>query len=173
MQIGGMHGFDQGIDYIIGMKVPRKYLGSAGNTLVNNLAAQATAKGIPVALADVVDLNVKMGGSISNPIIKTDLKQAAGDATKEMKEQATAFVQQKIDSTRQTVKDSLTVVKKQVVNDVKAEIGKQIFGAKDSTQNGAPIQNTKEKATETLKNTFGGLLKKKKSNKSDSSSVNK
>ena len=173
MQIGGMHGFDQGIDYIIGMKVPRKYLGSAGNTLVNNLAAQATAKGIPVALADVVDLNVKMGGSISNPVIKTDLKQAAGDATKEMKEQATAFVQQKIDSTRQTVKDSLTVVKKQVVNDVKAEIGKQIFGAKDSTQNGASMQNTKEKATETLKNTFGGLLKKKKSNKTDSSTVNK
>ena len=28
MQIGGMHGFDQSIDYVIAMKVPRKYLGS-------------------------------------------------------------------------------------------------------------------------------------------------
>ena len=28
MQIGGMHGFDQSLDYIIQMKVPRKYLGS-------------------------------------------------------------------------------------------------------------------------------------------------
>ena len=27
MQIGGMHGFDQSIDYVVAMKVPRKYLG--------------------------------------------------------------------------------------------------------------------------------------------------
>ncbi len=162
MQVGGMHGFDQSIDYIIGMKVPRKYLGTNGNTLVNNLAAQATAKGIPVTLSDMIDLNVKMGGSITNPVIKTDLKQAAGDVTKELKQQAAVFVQQKIDSTKQTVKDSLAVVKKQVLNDVKTEIGKQIFGTKDSASKEGAVQNTKEKATETLKNTLGNLLKKKK-----------
>lgn len=162
MQIGGMHGLDQSIDYIIGMKLPRKYLGANGNALVNNLTAQATAKGLPVSLSDVVELNVKMNGSITNPVLKTDLKQAAGDATKEMKEQATAFVQQKIDNTKQTVKDSLTAVKKEVVNDVKAELSKQIFGNKDSANKDASIQNTKEKATQTLKNTLGGLLKKKK-----------
>ena len=50
MQVGGMHGFDQSIDYIIGMKLPRKYLGTNGNALVNNLAAQANSKGIPVTL---------------------------------------------------------------------------------------------------------------------------
>ena len=162
MEIGGMHGFDQSLDYIIGMKLPRKYLGTNGNALVNNLAAQANSKGIPVNLSDVIDLNVKMGGTITNPVLKTDLKQAVGDVSQELKQQATAFVQAKVDSTKQTVKDSLTAVKKQVVEDVKGELVKQLTGSKDSSSNkGASLQDTKEKATETLKNTFGNLFKKK------------
>jgi hypothetical protein len=161
MQVGGMHGFDQSIDYIIGMKVPRKYLGTNGNTLVNNLAAQANSKGIPVTLSDMVDLNVKMGGSITNPTIKTDLKQTAGDVSKELKQQATAFVQQKTEETKQTLKDTATVIKNLVVTDVKKEIVKQLTGTKDSTDNSS-LKDTKQKTVETLKNTLGGLLKKKK-----------
>lgn len=163
MQVGGMHGFDQSMDYIIGMRLPRKYLGSTGNNLITNLAAQANNKGIPVSVSDVINLNVKMGGTITDPVIKADLKEAAGDMSKELKEQAAGFVQQKIDSTKKTVKDSLNVVKKQVVNDVKTEVAKQLFGTKDTATNQEnPTQNTKQKATETIKNTLGGLLKKKK-----------
>jgi hypothetical protein len=162
MQIGGMHGFDQTMDYIIALKVPRKYLGAQGNALVNSLAAQATSKGVPVSLGDVVDLNVKMIGSISNPTVKTDLKQVAGDATKELKQQATAFVQAKVDSTKSTIKDSLNVVKKQVVNDLKEEAVKQLFTKKDSTTTGTGIEGTKKKVEETMGNTLNSLLKKKK-----------
>lgn len=161
MQIGGMHGFDQSIDYIIGMKVPRKYLGSNGNALVNNLATQANSKGIPITLSDMIDLNVKMGGSMTNPVIKTDLKQTAGDVTKELKQQATAFVQQKTEETKQTLKDTATAIKNQVVNEVKNELVKQLTGTKDSASASSP-KDTKQKTVETLKNTFGGLLKKKK-----------
>ena len=162
MQIGGVHGLDQSIDYIIGMKLPRKYLGTSGNSLINNLASQASSKGIPVNMSETVNLNVKMGGTINNPAIKADLKEAAGDMTKELKQQAAGFVQQKVDSTKQTIKDSVNVVKKQVVNDVKTELVKQLSGTRDSANQGSSIEGTKEKATQTLKNTFGNLLKKKK-----------
>jgi hypothetical protein len=161
MQIGGMHGFDQSIDYIIGMKLPKKYLGTNGNALVNNLTAQANSKGIPVTISDIVDLNVKMGGSIANPVIKTDLKQTAGDVTKELKQQATAFVQQKTEETKQTLKDTATAIKNQVVTEVKNELVKQLTGTKDSSNNSS-LKDTKQKTVETLKNTFGGFLKKKK-----------
>jgi uncharacterized protein involved in outer membrane biogenesis len=161
MQIGGMHGFDQSIDYIIGMKVPRKYLGSNGNALVNNLATQANSKGIPITLSDMIDLNVKMGGSITNPVIKTDLKQTAGDVTRELQQQATVFIQQKTEETRQTLKDTATAIKNQVVSEVKNELVKQLTGTKDSTD-ASSLKDTKQKTVETLKNTFGGLLKKKK-----------
>ncbi len=162
MQIGGMHGFDQSINYIIAMKVPRKYLGSGGNALVNNLATQASNKGIPVNLGEVVDLKVSMGGSIANPLIKTDLKAVAGDAAQDLKQQAVSFAQQKIDSTKQTVKDTLNSVKKQVANDLKKELSNQLFGPKDSAQKSNGLDSTKQKAAETIKNTFKNVFKKKK-----------
>jgi len=77
-----------------------------------------------------------------------------------------------VDSTKQTLKDSLAVVKKQVLNDAKTEITKQIFGTKDSTGKNTSLDSSKKKATETLKNTFGNLLKKKKASQTDSTSTN-
>jgi hypothetical protein len=173
MQVGGMHGIDQSIDYIIAMKLPRKYLGNTGNNLINNLSTAASNKGVPITVSDIINLNIKMGGTITNPLIKTDLKEAGGDMAKELKQQATDFVQQKIDSTKQTLKDSLTVVKKQVLNDAKAELSKQIFGTKDSTGKNNSLDSSKKKATETLKNTFGNLLKKKKATNSGTDSTSK
>ena len=55
------------------------------------------------------------------------------------------------------------ILKEDVQAYVKTELSKQIFGSKDTAaaqQNAT--ENTKQKATETLKNTLGGLLKKKK-----------
>jgi len=162
MQIGGTHGFDQSLNYIIQMKVPRKYLGTQGNALVNNLASQAVNKGLPVKVGDMVNLNIKMGGSITNPTIKTDLKEAAGDAGNEMKQQAVDFAKQKVDSTKNTVKDSLTSMKKQVTEDLKQDLKKQIFQSKDSTAARPSLDSSKKKAETTIKNTLNNLFNKKK-----------
>jgi hypothetical protein len=161
MEIGGMHGLDQSIDYAIGLKVPRSLIGSQGNALINNLAQQAASKGIPVKLSDYINLNVKMGGTLTNPQLKTDLQQVAGDAVADMKQQAVAFAQQKIDSAKNKVKDSLNAIKNQAVKDLKEDLAKQLLGGKDSASNGKPLENTKKNAEQTLKNTLNGLLKKK------------
>lgn len=162
MQIGGTHSFDQSIDYIVAMKVPRKYLGTQGNNLVNGLVTQANNKGIAVKMSDLIDLNIKMGGNINNPTIKTDLKQVAGDAVADLKQQAQDFAQQKIDSAKQTLKDTVTAVKNQVVNDLKDELKNKILGNKDTTQKTNTLDSTKNKAGDKIKNTLNNLLKKKK-----------
>jgi hypothetical protein len=161
MQIGGVHGLDQSIDYAIQMKVPRKYLGTQGNNLLNGLASQASSKGIPVKLGDVVDLSIKMGGTLTSPSIKTDLKQVAGDAVKDMQQQAVDFAKAKADTLKQTVKDSLTAVKNQVVAGLKDELKNKILGNKDSLKTNN-ADSTKKKAEQTIKNTIGNLFKKKK-----------
>jgi hypothetical protein len=161
MQIGGTHGFDQSLDYAIQMKVPRKYLGNQGNNLVNNLASQATSKGIPVKLGEVVNLNIKMGGKMTDPTIKTELKEVAGDAIKDMQQQAVDFAKAKVDTAKQTVKDSLSAVKSHVLNDLKNEAKDRLLGNKDSAKNNAPAE-TKSKAEQTLKNTLNNFLNKKK-----------
>jgi hypothetical protein len=161
MQIGGTHGLDQSIDYIVQMKVPRKYLGTEGNNVLNNLVTQASSKGIPVKLGDVVNLNIKLGGTLTSPTIKTDLKEATGDAMKDMQQQAVDFAKAKVDTVKQTVKDTLTSVKNQVVKDLKEEAKNKLFGNKDSTKTNN-LDSTKKKTEQTLKNTFNNLFKKKK-----------
>jgi hypothetical protein len=156
MKIGGMHGFDQSLDYIIEMKVPRKYLGNEGNNLVNGLITQATSKGIPVKLSDMVDLSVKMGGSITSPSIKIDLQKVVGDAADELKEQAKDFAQQKIDSAKARAKDTLTAIKNNVKEEVKEKLLEQVFG-KDTTKTNNPADTSKKKADplkDKLKNIF-------------------
>ena len=166
IQIGGLHGLDQAIDYAVQMKVPRKYFGDQGNDLLNNLASQATKKGVPVKLGDIVDLNIKMGGTLTNPTIKTELKQVAGDAVKEMQKQAVVFAKAKADTVKRAVKDTLSSVKTQVVSDLKSDIKNRLLGTKDSS-NTNNIDSTKNKAGQTVKNTLNSLFNKKKKTATD------
>ena len=161
MLIGGSHGFDQSLDYTIQLALPRSLMGKQGNTLVNNLVTQANNKGIPVSVGDSVYLNVLMGGNIAKPSLKTDLKEVAGDAVKNLKNQATALVQSKIDSAKNTIKDSLQSVKNEAVSAAKDELKKQLLGGKDSTNSGKPLQNAGKAAEKTLNNTLKGLLNRK------------
>lgn len=168
LQIGGLHGFDQSIDYSIAMKVPRKYLGNAGNNLINGLVSNAASKGIPVKLGDVVDLNVKMGGNISNPAIKIDLQKVAGDAMNDLKEQAKDFAKEKIDSVKQKVADTLSVIKDKAKDAIKDKLKEQFFGKDTTKATPAGTDTTKKKSTGTeVKNKLKDLFGKPKKTATD------
>jgi hypothetical protein len=160
MEIGGKHGLDQSIDYVINMKVPREKLGGKANALVNNLATQANSKGIPVKVSDVISFKVNMGGTITNPSVKTDLAGSGSSLADEMKDQAKELVEAK----KAAARDSLLAVKNQVKEEVKQEvknqIAKQIFGQKDTTATKDSAQkSTKDKAVDAVKG-LKGLFKK-------------
>lgn len=170
MEIGGLHGIDQSIDYIIQMKVPRKYLGAQANSLVNDLAAKATAKGIPVQMGETVNLLIRMGGSLSNPTLKTELKEVAGSAAEELKNQAVAFAKEKADTAKAIIKDSVNALKKELTEDFKKEVqnelknklfGKDSLTQKDTTS-GKPLDDAKKKSEQKVKNTLDKLLNRKK-----------
>ncbi len=165
MEVGGMHGFDQSIDYIVNLKLPRALLGSQGNQLVDGLISQANNKGVPVKLSDVINLKLNLGGTISNPSVKTDLKQASSSLAEEIKAQANVFVEAKkaaADSAlavaKTRVKDSVESAKQQVIKAAEEELRKQIAGKKDSA--GKPV-DPKKQLEETGKGLLKGLLKKK------------
>ncbi len=170
MEIGGMHGFDQSIDYIIAMKVPRAMMGTDANNLVNNLSQQATAKGIPVKISDNINLKINMVGTITNPQIKTGLNSAGSDLSSEVKQQAAVFAKQASDSVKTVfsaktneAKDSAIAIKNQAVKDLTSDLTKAIAGQKDSSGNSNQVvENTRKNAEQTLKNTFGSLFNKKK-----------
>ncbi len=167
MELGGMHGFDQSIDYLINMKVPRALMGEKGNTLVNNLAGQLSSKGIPVNLGEFINLKLNMGGTLTNPILKTDLKQAGGSLAQDLKQQATDFAKAKIDSAKASgknaVKDTVAVIKKQVLQSAAEELKRQLVGQKDSN-NATGTQDSRKKVEESAKGLLDNLnpFKKKK-----------
>lgn len=180
MEIGGLHGLDQSIDYVIQMKVPRKYLGNQANLLVNDLVTKATAKGIPVQMGETVNLVMKMGGSLTNPTLRTELKEAAGNAADELKNQAVAFAKEKADTAKATIRDSANALKKEITEDIKKgiqnEIKNKLFGkdtaAVKDTAAGKPLEDTKKKSEQKVKNTLDKLLNRKKQNPPDTAKGN-
>lgn len=164
MEIGGIHGLDQTIDYVINMKLPRALLGSQANNLVNNLASQAVAKGIPVKLSDVISLNVGMGGTIKNPSIKLNMKEAGAGIAEDLKKQTADFVQAKADSAKKVLKDTLNAVKNELLKNAKEQLLKQAGGQKDAGDTSAaqPATDPKKRLEEAGKNVLNNLLKKKK-----------
>lgn len=161
MLISGFHGFDGSIDYAIKMKLPRKVMGAKGNQLINDLNKKVSNTGLPFKLGETVNLDIKMSGTISNPLIGINLKGMVDDVVKDMEQQAKDFVQNKIDSTKQKVKDSLEEVKKLLEEKLKDKIKDQLFG-KDSTV----ADSTKKKPVTILKNTIKDILHRKKKDSS-------
>ncbi len=73
--ISGSTGLDQTIDYIYKMEIPRSMFGSSANNALNGLVNQANAAaGTKIALGDKVKVNVLMTGTVTDPKIKTSLK---------------------------------------------------------------------------------------------------
>ena len=167
MVISGFHSFDQSIDYAIQMKLPRSVMGSQGNNFVNNLVTQANSKGIPIKLSETINLSIKMTGSIDNPTLGVDLKEVAGDAIKDIEEQAKDFVQAKLDSAKQKAKDSLSVIKDQLEEKLKDKLKEQIFG-KDTTSQSTPQDSTPKKNQPSIKKTIKDIFIKPKKTPKDS-----
>jgi len=164
MEIGGSHGFDQSLDYTLDMRMPRSLLGGDANALVNSVVAKAGAKGVPVKLDDKIDLPVKLGGTLTNPAIRADVKGALNSTAGSLKQQAAGLVQAKVDSAKQQLRDTARVLKGQLVKDAGDELKKQLTGKSDTTGSGAAgLENTKKKAQEAGKGLLNNLFNKKKS----------
>jgi AsmA-like C-terminal region len=164
MEIGGMQGIDQSLNYIINMKLPRSLMGSQGNQLVNNLATSVSSKGIPVNLGETVNLKMGLAGTILKPELKVDLKQSGESLAAQMEQQAKDFAQAKIDSSKAIAKDTLNSIKKQLAAAAKDQLQKQISGNKDSTTSGdknVSTNNATKNATESAKGLINNLFKKK------------
>ncbi|HNU87960.1 MAG TPA: AsmA-like C-terminal region-containing protein [Ferruginibacter sp.] len=163
MEIGGLQGFDESINYAINLKLPRALMGTQGNQLVNNLVTAVNSKGVPLSVGDMVNLKLGLAGTIRNPTIKVDLKQSGEKLADQLQQQVKDFAQAKIDSAKNAAKDTLNSVKKQLADAAKEELRKKLFGGKDTVavKDSTPVKNPANKTKESVKGLFDNLLKKK------------
>lgn len=87
-KVSGSTGFDETIDYLMKMEIPRKDIGGAANSLLEGLAGKAKDKGVGVKLADILKFDVRIGGTFKKPVIKTGMKDAKDNAVTDLKDKA-------------------------------------------------------------------------------------
>jgi hypothetical protein len=79
MNISGDQGLDQTMNYLIKTEFPRSELGSAVNSMVNNLSALAASVGVAYKPADIMKVNVKLTGVFGKPVITPVFGSSPGE----------------------------------------------------------------------------------------------
>ncbi|MCE3229596.1 MAG: hypothetical protein K0S32_4147 [Bacteroidetes bacterium] len=73
--ISGSTGFDQTIDYKWKMEIPKSMFGGAASSALDGLLKQAnSAAGTNMAVGDKINVTALFGGTVTNPTVKTGLK---------------------------------------------------------------------------------------------------
>ena len=99
--ISGTNSLDQTIDYTLAFQIPREELGGEANKAIDGLLAQANKNGLGIGMGEMINIDVKVVGSIDDPKITTDLKKAAGNAVKEAKQQIKDEINKEIDKQKE------------------------------------------------------------------------
>lgn len=167
IQVAGSHGFDKSMDYKMTLNVPAKYMGSEVSSLLAQIGDSEAEKLTVPVVANIT-------GSFTDPTVKTDVKSAVGNLTKQLVE----IQKQKLkDKGSNLLKDLITgnqnkndsIKKTNTTDAVKNILGNVLGGNKkatDSTKTDTtkvvkdPVKDAAENA---LKNLFGKKKKKKDS----------
>lgn len=154
--IQGSNGFDQTINYVMNVEVPTNKLPAQATGTINGLLAQANSKGANLALGDKINIDVLIGGTVSNPTIKTSLK----DAGKKVANQVIDQVKEELDKRKKEAEDKARAeidrLKKENEEKAKAEIDrvKKEAEAKAKAETDRLKKEAEQKAKDQLKNIF-------------------
>lgn len=157
--IAGSNSFDQTIDYVFSFAIPREEFGSGANDAVEGLFDQASAKGVDLKLADVINIDVQLKGPATNPKITTDFSKAKSNATEAIKDK----VKEEIDKKKKELeekakeeiekqKEELEKKKKELEDKAKQELESQKKRAEEEAE------KAKKKAAEEAKKKLKGLF---------------
>jgi hypothetical protein len=102
--IAGDQGIDKTMNYNMNINIPRSVLGSGANESLNRLYANAASKGINISPSETLNMNVKVGGSFTEPKISIDLKDNVKQTTQAIKEEIKEKAQEEIDKKKEEAK---------------------------------------------------------------------
>jgi hypothetical protein len=135
-KISGTTSFLQELDYIMDLEIPQKAFGNNATSIISGLLGNVSAQtGLAVSIPDIIPVKIKIGGTSTNPIITTDLKDQG-------KEAASGLLDQGI----QIAKDKLSEEAKKILAEAQAQADKIMAEAKvqaDKVRAEAEIQAKK------------------------------
>lgn len=154
--IAGSNKLDQTIDYTLSFAIPRKELGGQANQVIDKAIGQINQKGANVSIGEVINIDVKMVGTITDPKITTDYKKAASNAVNEVKDQIKDEINKKKEELEQKAREEAERLKKEAEEKAKAEAERLKKEAEERAKKEA--EKLKEQGKDKLKD----FLNKKK-----------
>ncbi|MCF8367864.1 MAG: hypothetical protein K9G76_02390 [Bacteroidales bacterium] len=139
--LGGWTAMDQTIGYVMNMSIPRDKFGGGANQVLDNLVNQANAKGAKFSLGEKVSMNVLIGGTLSNPEIKTALKESGKNLVADVKEQVKQEIEKKKEEISQEAREQAQRIldeadqqSKKIINEAEKQATNVRKGADDAAK---------------------------------------
>jgi hypothetical protein len=151
--IAGSNGFDQTIDYVMNLKIPKDAFGGAAGSVLNNLVSSANAKGANLSVGDIIPVELKIGGTVLNPKVSTDLSKVGAKAMSDLKAAAEAEFAKKKAEAEEKVKAEIDKKKTEAdakVKEEKEKLQKELDAKKKAAEDSAK-KAAEKKAKDALK----------------------
>jgi hypothetical protein len=149
----GNHSFDQNINYVMSMAIPRAEFGGAANEALDGLLSQAAGRGLNITPGANVNVGVGITGTVTEPRISLSLAQTAGDIRDQVMESLRDAVQEQVQDVREQVQDAVDDTREQVSEEVErraqqviAEAEKQAENIKREAKNAADVIRSEARA---------------------------
>lgn len=144
LRVAGSNGVDQTIDYTLGFRMPRAELGAGTNQVIAGLVARAGKAGLDLQAADTVGIEVKLGGTLTNPTVQTNLGDIVASAGQTVKQAAQAELNERVDSAKARADSAAADARRKAA----AEAQKIVAEAEEKA---AVIRAEGQKAAETVR----------------------
>jgi len=119
--IAGSNGFDQTIDYTMQSQIPRASFGGAANSVLNGLVSQANSKGANVSVGETIPVAIRIGGTVTDPKVSTDISRQGAQAMNDIKAAAAAEFEKKKGEAEAKMKAEADKVKSEAQSKINAE----------------------------------------------------
>ena len=121
LNVSGDQGIDQTLHYALKFKIPRSEFGSSANDLLENLSAQANAKGIEFKPGDYVNLQVNILGSFTDPKLSLSSKENTDAAKTQVKEAVKEKVTQEVEKVKEELKEDYNAEIEKIMEDAEKQ----------------------------------------------------
>jgi vacuolar-type H+-ATPase subunit H len=123
--VSGWVSFDEKIDYLMKMKIPREELGGEFNKMAEGLLGQANAfLGGNMSLGEYINMNVTIEGDLYGPSIKPAFAGMEGESS--VKEQATEAIKEEVDKQIDDAKEELAKEADKLLADAQKQADKLV-----------------------------------------------
>lgn len=162
MIIGGDQGIDQTLNYALTFSIPRSEFGGAANAALTSLTSAASAKGLNIQPGEMVNINAKVVGTMTDPKVQLDLKESGKTALTDVKEQLKTAATEKVEAVKEDVKAKAKEQADKLIKEAEAEAQKIRDAAKAAAdQIRKESDAAAEKLTKDVKNPLQKVAQQK------------